>query len=48
MRAILFSIVFYLSLQGCRTDNDFLTKEEQVKLLHIAIKLKRTHLGNDY
>lgn len=40
MRVILFSLVLFLSLYGCRTNNNFLTTEEQNKLLQFAIKIE--------
>ena len=40
MKAILFILVLLLSLQGCRSRNEFLTIEEQDKLLNIAIKIE--------
>lgn len=40
MRTVLFSLVLFLSLYGCRINNNFLTNEEQNKLLQFAIKVE--------
>ena len=44
MRTILFSSFFFLSLYGCKIGNNFLTTEEQGKLIQFAIRVEEDSL----
>jgi hypothetical protein len=44
MRAILFSLILFLLLQGCSTNNDSLTVKEQDKLFRTVIKIEEDSL----
>lgn len=44
MRAILFSLVLFLLLQRCNTNNGYLTVKEQDSLFHAVIKIEEDSL----